>query len=91
MEQSYNDTIDIWAFGIISYMVLNNGNHPFVNNTIRNIDAEIFSDIINNELSKFEFSEKYKIIFSCLSKTSENRPNISQVTQKFQSLIENKN
>ena len=91
LEQSYNDTIDIWAFGIISYMVLNNGNHPFVNNTIRNIDAEIFSDIINNELSKFEFSEKYKIIFSCLSKTSENRPNISQVTQKFQSLIENKN
>ena len=91
LEQSYNDTIDIWAFGIISYMVLNNGNHPFVNNTIKNIDAEIFNNIINNELSKFEFSEKYKIIFSCLSKTSENRPNISQVTQKFQSLIETKN
>ena len=91
LEQSYNDTIDIWAFGIISYMVLNKGNHPFINNDIQNIDNEIFNNIINNEMSKFDFGEKYKIIFSCLSKISENRPNISEVTKKFQSLIKTKN
>ena len=39
------------GFGIISYMVLNKGNHPFLNNEyIQNIDTEIFNNIINNEM-----------------------------------------
>ena len=88
LEQPYNQTIDIWAFGIISFMVLYNGNHPFINNINETINTEIFKNIVYKELSKVDFSEKYKIIFSCLAKTGKDRPNISQITNNFHSLVE---
>ncbi len=31
-KKSYNFTVDIWSIGIILYMLLNNGQHPFYNN-----------------------------------------------------------
>ena len=69
-------------------MVLYNGNHPFVNNINETINTEIFNNIVYKELSKVDFSEKYKIIFSCLAKTGKDRPNISQITNNFHSLVE---
>ena len=86
LEQPYNDTIDIWAFGIISFMIINNGLHPFVNNFNNSINTEFFNNIVYKELSKYAINEKYKIIFSCLAKTSKDRPKINQIIEKFQSL-----
>ena len=91
LEQPYNDTIDIWAFGIISFMIINNGLHPFVNNLNNSINAQFFNNIVYKELSTYCINEKYKIIFSCLAKTSDDRPKINQIIEKFQSLIETAN
>ena len=91
LEQPYNDTIDIWAFGIISFMIINNGLHPFVNNLNNSINTQFFNNILYMELSNYCINEKYKIIFSCLAKTSEDRPKINQIVEKFQSLIEASN
>ena len=30
-KKSYNQTVDIWSIGIILFMLLNNGQHPFYN------------------------------------------------------------
>ncbi len=91
LEQPYNDTIDIWAFGIISFMIINNGLHPFVNNLNNSINTQFFNNIVYKELSNYCKNEKYKIIFSCLAKTSDDRPKINQIVEKFQSLIETAN
>ena len=53
-KKSYNFTFDFWSIGIILYMLLNNGQHPFYNN------GDVKKEFLNKlKIWKFNFCNNF--------------------------------
>lgn len=80
LNDQYSSKIDIWLFGIIIYTILNNGGHPFANET----DVErLLQKIISKKFNFDIFPEKYKELLKvCLIKEKD-RANIKKIIEIF--------
>ena len=62
-KKSYNFTFDFWSIGIILYMLLNNGQHPFYNN------GDVKKEFLNKlKIWKFNFCNNVSFMGNSLMK-----------------------
>ena len=81
LNDKYSYKIDIWLFGIIAYTILNEGIHPFAEETeVEHLLQKIIA--IKFDYSKFSVHYQY-ILKSCLVKEKD-RVNIHRVKKMLE-------
>lgn len=77
--QSYNEKVDTWAIGVLTYELLS-GSTPFTGNSVWETVRAIMSGQAN-PLPVHVSQEAYSFVRDCLMMSSQHRPSIAQLLQ----------
>jgi len=80
LKKEYGKEIDVWALGIITYMLLFKNRHPFTNATdLKQVKIDILTKEINWENSKGLSKDAKDFIRKCLTKENCTRVHIEEL------------